>query len=106
MGDASCGLDDVGEGAEGGAGRLEDEDGGEGERGGRDQELDEQQVPDRVVDARVAGAEEDLRSVGQGLVKDEQRSVCPDRRAGLGRRGRRSSGAAEADGDPLEREAG
>src|SRR5439155_27264780 len=97
-----------GGGAESSAGALEDEQGGEHERGGRDQELDEKQVGDGVVDARAAGAEDDARSVGEDLVENEQRSACLDRRAGLGRCGRGSSGAGgrlDADGDPLEREA-
>ncbi len=60
VGDACRGLDDRGERAKGGAGALKDEEGGERERGGCDEELDEQEVGDGVVDARAAGAEGDL----------------------------------------------
>ena len=112
VGDACRRLDDGGEGAQGGAGALEDEEGGERERGGGDQELDEEQVGDGVVDARAAGAEGESRSVGEDLVEDQQRSVRLDRRRRSWparsrelpcRRGRRRRGTA--DGDPLEREA-
>ena len=96
VGDACRRLDDGGEGAQGGAGAVEDEEGGERERGGRDQELDEQQVGDGVVDARAAGAEGDPRSVGEDLVEDEQRSARLDRRAGLGRRARGVAGRGGA----------
>ena len=59
VGDACGGLDDGGEGAQGGAGAVEDEEGGERERGGCDEELDEKQVGDGVVDARAAGGEDE-----------------------------------------------
>ena len=70
VGDACRRLDDGGEGAQGGARALEDEEGGERERGGCDQELDEEQVGDGVVDARATGAEGESRSVGEDLVED------------------------------------
>jgi len=84
VGDARCRLDDGGERAQGGAGALEDEKGGERRAGGCDHELDEKQVGDGVVDARAARADGDSRSVGENLVEDEQRSLRLDLRAGRG----------------------
>ena len=69
---ASRGLDDRGQGTKGSPGALKDEEGGERQRGGRDEELDEQEVVDGVVDACAAGAEGDLGPVGENLVEDEQ----------------------------------
>jgi hypothetical protein len=92
-----------GERAKGGAGALEHEEGGERERDGRDQELDEDQVGDGVVDVRATGAEGDVHPVGEDLVENEQRSARLDRRAGLRRSGRGS--CREAGGNTLEREA-
>ena len=88
-------------------GLARQEQGREHERGGRDQELDEKQVGDGVVDAGAAGAEGDLRPVGENLVEDEQRSACTDRRAGCGGCGGRlrAGGRLDAYGDSLEREA-
>ena len=71
MGDACCCLDDGGEGAQSGAGALEDEHGRERERCGCDDEFDEEQVGDGVVDTRAAGADGESRSVGEDLVNDE-----------------------------------
>src|SRR5207248_1801487 len=104
---ASRGLDDRGQGTKGSPGALEDEEGGERQRGGRDEELDEQEVVDGVVDACAAGAEGDLGPVGENLVEDEQWSARPDRR-GLrryARRSRRRGRRRDTDGDPFEREA-
>ena len=108
VGDARGGLDDGGEGAESGAGAVEDEQGGERERGGCDQELDEKQVGDGVVDACAAGGEGDPRSVGEGLVEDR----AAIRVSGSSRRswpvavaGASPPAGGDAGGDPLEREA-
>jgi hypothetical protein len=56
VGDASRRLDDGGEGTKGGARAVNDEEGGERERSGRDEELDEQQVDDSVADVPVRAA--------------------------------------------------
>jgi len=72
VGYASRGLDDRGQGTKGSPGALKDEEGGECQRGDRDEEVDEEEVVDGVVDACAAGAEGELGPVGENLVEDEQ----------------------------------